>query len=75
MDSPDTVMNEAAAPSRSGGSRRSSRESADLSERARDDLLRRVPPHNEEAEQAVLSGVFLRPDLLQEIIDSLSARH
>ena len=71
MDSPDTVMNEAAAPSRSGGSRRSSRENADLSERARDDLLRRVPPHSEEAEQAVLSGVFLRPDLLQEIIDQL----
>ena len=71
MDSPDTVMNEAAAPSRSGGSRRSSRQEGDLSERARDDLLRRVPPHSEEAEQAVLSGVFLRPDLLQEIIDQL----
>ena len=71
MDSPDTVMNEAAAPSRSGGSRRSSRQEGDLSERARDDLLRRVPPHSEEAEQAVLSGVFLRPDLLQEIVDQL----
>ena len=71
MDSPDTVMNEAAAPQRSGGSRRSSRGEGDVSERARDDLLRRVPPHNEEAEQAVLSGVFLRPDLLQEIIDQL----
>ena len=71
MDSPDTVMNEAAAPLRSGGSRRSSRPEGDLSERARDDLLRRVPPHSEEAEQAVLSGVFLRPDLLQEIIDQL----
>ena len=71
MDSPDTVMNEAVAPARSGGSRRSSRGENDVSERARDDLLRRVPPHSEEAEQAVLSGVFLRPDLLQEIIDQL----
>ena len=71
MDSPDTVMNEAAAPSRSGGSRRSPRGEGDVSERARDDLLRRVPPHNEEAEQAVLSGVFLRPDLLQELVDQL----
>ena len=71
MDSPDTVMNEAAAPSRSGGSRRSSRGGGEISDRARDDLLRRVPPHNEEAEQAVLSGVFLRPDLLQELVDQL----
>lgn len=71
MDSPDTVMNEAAAPSRSGGSRRSSRGEGKISDRARDDLLRRVPPHNEEAEQAVLSGVFLRPDLLQELVDQL----
>ncbi|WP_294486977.1 replicative DNA helicase [uncultured Mailhella sp.] len=64
-------MNEAAAPSRSGGSRRSSRGEGEISDRARDDLLRRVPPHNEEAEQAVLSGVFLRPDLLQELVDQL----
>ena len=71
MDSPDTVMNEAAAPSRSGGSRRSSRGEGEISDRARDDLLRRVPPHNEEAEQAVLSGVCLRPDLLQELVDQL----
>ena len=71
MDSPDTVMNEAAAPSRSGGSRRPSRGEGEISDRARDDLLRRVPPHNEEAEQAVLSGVFLRPDLLQELVDQL----
>jgi replicative DNA helicase len=47
-------------------------ERAENSERARDDLLRRVPPHSEEAEQAVLSGVFLRPDLLHEIIDQVS---
>ena len=33
----------------------------DLPDRARDDLLRRVPPHSEEAEQAVLSGILLKP--------------
>ena len=48
------------------------RRRADVAERARDDLQRRVPPHSEEAEQAVLSGVFLRPDLLHEIIDEIS---
>lgn len=41
-------------------------------ERAREDLLRRVPPHSVEAEQAVLSGVFLRADLLHEIVDQVS---
>ncbi len=45
---------------------------ADAADRAREDLLRRVPPHSVEAEQAVLSGVFLRPDLLHEIIDEVS---
>lgn len=45
---------------------------ADAAERAREDLLRRVHPHSVEAEQAVLSGVFLRPDLLHEIIDQVS---
>jgi len=42
-------------------------------EQARNDLLRRVPPHSVEAEQAVLSGVFLRPDLLHEIVDQVTA--
>lgn len=59
---------DAAAPSRSGGSQ----PKGNRAERARDDLLRRVPPHSVEAEQAVLSGVFLRPDLLHEIVDQIS---
>ena len=58
----------AAAPSRSGGSQPKGNRAV----RARDDLLRRVPPHSVEAEQAVLSGVFLRPDLLHEIVDQIS---
>lgn len=60
--------------SRSGGQNRAGQAgtNADAAERAREDLLRRVPPHSVEAEQAVLSGVFLRPDLLHEIIDQVS---
>lgn len=71
MDSPSSFSNEAAAP-RSGGSPRFSRQGENNPDRARDDLLRRVPPHSEEAEQAVLSGIFLNPELLHEIIDELS---
>lgn len=37
-----------------------------------DDLLRNVPPHSIEAEQAVLGGVFLKPDALYSVIDTLS---
>ena len=44
----------------------------DLPDRARDDLLRRVPPHSEEAEQAVLSGILLKPEMLHEIIDQVT---
>ncbi len=63
---------EAAAPEKSGGSRVFPRRQPDAAERAREDLRRRVPPHSEEAEQAVLSRVFLRPDLLHEILDEIS---
>ncbi|MCH5277672.1 MAG: replicative DNA helicase [Desulfovibrionaceae bacterium] len=59
---------DAAAPRRSGGFQ----PKAGRAEKAREDLVRRVPPHNAEAEQAVLSGVFLRPDLLHEIVDQIS---
>lgn len=58
----------AAAPHRSGGFQ----PKASRADKARDDLLRRVPPHSVEAEQAVLSGVYLRPDLLHEIVDQIS---
>ena len=40
-------------------------------ERASDNLLRRVPPHSVEAEQAVLAGVFLKPDVMHSIVDML----
>lgn len=63
-----TSESDAAAPRRSGGFQ----PKASRAEKARDDLLRRVPPHSVEAEQAVLSGVYLRPDLLHEIVDQIS---
>lgn len=40
-------------------------------ERAGDVLLRRVPPHSVEAEQAVLGGIFLRPPVMHSIVDML----
>jgi len=40
-------------------------------ERASDALLRRVPPHSVEAEQAVLAGVFLNPGVMHSIADML----
>ncbi len=36
-----------------------------------EELLRNVPPHSVEAEQAVLGGVFLRPESLDAFIDIL----
>lgn len=33
------------------------------------DLLRKVPPHNLEAEQAVLGGVFLKNEVFHELVD------
>lgn len=35
------------------------------------DLVRNVPPHSIEAEQAVLGGVFLKPDSLYTLVDIL----
>ncbi|MBQ3059379.1 MAG: replicative DNA helicase [Desulfovibrio sp.] len=37
------------------------------------DLLRRVPPHSVEAEQAVLGGVLLNPPIMHSIVDTISA--
>ena len=42
-------------------------------DRAEADLLRRVPPHSVEAEQAVLGGVLMRPQLMHAIVDQLAA--
>ena len=41
--------------------------------RAEEKLLRRVPPHSAEAEQAVLGGILLRPELMHTIVDMLQA--
>ena len=35
------------------------------------DLVRRVPPHSAEAEQAVLGGLLMRPQLMHSIADIL----
>jgi replicative DNA helicase len=42
-------------------------------ERAEADLVQRVPPHNAEAEQAVLGGILMRPQLMHSIVDRLTA--
>lgn len=41
-------------------------------DRTSNDLLRRVPPHNVEAEQAVLGGILMRNNVLDAISDTLS---
>jgi len=41
-------------------------------QKASSDLLRRVPPHNTEAEQAVLGGVFLRNDIFHTLVDAIN---
>ena len=38
-------------------------------DRASTDLVRKVPPHNLEAEQAVLGGVFLKANVFHELVD------
>ncbi|MBG3875842.1 replicative DNA helicase [Desulfovibrio oxamicus] len=43
----------------------------DPTERASADLLRRVPPHSTEAEQAVLGGILLRNSVLHSVVDTL----
>lgn len=45
----------------------------DLQTQAEADLARNVPPHSVDAEQAVLGGVLLNPDALDEIIGTLMA--
>ena len=41
-------------------------------QKASSDLLRKLTPHNTEAEQAVLGGVFLRDDILHTLVDIVS---
>ena len=52
--------------SRSGSSRKKA------SSDGQEELLRRVPPHNAEAELAVLGGMLTRPELMNSIADELS---
>jgi replicative DNA helicase len=47
--------------------------SASLKKQAEDDVARNVPPHSVEAEQAVLGGVFLTPEVLDEISNIIIA--
>ena len=42
--------------------------------RATNDLLRRVPPHSVEAEQAVLGGIFIRNSVFHTIFISPRTR-
>ena len=42
-------------------------------EQTAQDLLRRVPPHSVEAEQAVLGGVFLRNNVFHALVDIVNA--
>lgn len=42
-----------------------------IEDRANDALLRRIPPHSAEAEQAVLGGIFLRPTVIHHLVDLL----
>ena len=45
---------------------------AGMQDGASADLLRNVPPHSIEAEQAVLGGVFLKPESLYALVDILN---
>ena len=61
-----TSLNNNSAQRRSYGAGAASGGSLD---RASADLLRKVPPHNLEAEQAVLGGVFLKNEVFHDLID------
>ncbi len=45
---------------------------AEGSNQLSDDMLRNVPPHSMEAEQAVLGGIFLRSDALYTLVDIIN---
>ena len=58
-------------PARASGPRGSAGD--DAVARTSTELLRRVPPHNVEAEQAVLGGIFFRNNVFHTLADTLSA--
>ncbi len=43
-------------------------------QQAQDFLLKRIPPHSVEAEQAVLGGIILRPELMFNIVEVLQEK-
>lgn len=49
-----------------------SKRKQESAEAASEMLVRNVPPHDLEAEQAVLGGVFLRPEILDELVGVLT---
>lgn len=61
-----------AAPALVGGGGPVASGSGGAAQRGERDLLRRVPPHSVDAEQAVLGGILARPDNLHAIVDILS---
>ena len=58
------------SPRQSGAPRTS--EGNDRARTAENDLLRRVPPHSPEAEQAELGGILMRPQLMHVIVDLIA---
>ena len=57
---------------RTGSSKIADSRSVDGLEKASADLLRKLPPQNMEAEQAVLGGVFLRNSIFHSLVDLLT---
>lgn len=54
---------------RNASARQGGGDSFEQVDQVSDDLLRKVPPHSVEAEQAVLGGVFLRGQVFHTIVD------
>lgn len=57
------------------GNYRNAKTSEDALQGASSDLLRKVPPHNLEAEQAVLGGVFQSPSLFNSLVEIVQGDH
>ena len=47
---------------------------ARVARRAEEKLLGRVPPHSVEAEQAVLAGMLVRPEIISSMAEKLEAK-
>jgi replicative DNA helicase len=67
MDSPQK------RPSRKNSAGRQGQRSGEALDRASAELLRKVPPHNLEAEQAVIGGVFVHNAIFHELVDLISS--